>query len=46
MNVFLETRQRLRKEKQFAAADALRDRLASLGIEINDTPEGSTWKRK
>jgi hypothetical protein len=46
MNLFLETRQRLRKDKQFAAADALRDRLASLGIEINDTPEGSTWKRK
>lgn len=46
MNLFLETRQRLRKDKQFAAADALRDRLASLGIEVNDTPEGSTWKRK
>ena len=33
-----------RKEKDFAAADAIRDELLSKGIEIKDTREGTVWK--
>ena len=38
-----EPRTSLATERRFAEADAVRDGLASLGIEIHDTPEGSTW---
>ncbi|MFP4482033.1 MAG: cysteine--tRNA ligase [Thermovirgaceae bacterium] len=34
-----------RKNKDFARADAIRDRLASMGIILEDTPEGTRWKR-
>ncbi len=30
-----------RRERDFAAADALRDRIASLGYQVIDSPEGS-----
>ena len=29
---------------RFADADAVRDRLVALGVEVNDTPEGSAWR--
>lgn len=32
--------------KDWAAADAARDRLAEMGIELQDTPEGVVWRRK
>jgi cysteinyl-tRNA synthetase len=32
-----------RKEKDFARADQIRSELSSLGIEIFDSPQGSTW---
>ena len=33
-----------KRRKDFAAADAIRQRLDTLGIEIQDTPTGTTWK--
>jgi cysteinyl-tRNA synthetase len=33
-------------EKDFARADALRAELAELGIQLLDTPDGTTWQRK
>ncbi len=42
----LETRNVARKAKDFAMADRIRKRLSELGIEIQDTKEGATWKRK
>ncbi|MEE3468060.1 MAG: cysteine--tRNA ligase [Eubacterium sp.] len=33
-----------KKEKDFATADAIRDELASKGITIKDTREGTTWE--
>ncbi|WP_205473723.1 cysteine--tRNA ligase [Nocardioides sp. SYSU D00038] len=39
----LEERTRARAEKDFAAADAIRDRLKDAGIEIEDTPTGPKW---
>ena len=39
----LEQRARARAEKDFAAADAVRDSLAAAGISITDTPDGPEW---
>ena len=35
-----EKRQQARADKDFAAADALRDEIAAMGYELKDTPEG------
>ena len=34
----------LKKEKDFAKADAIRDELAAKGIQIKDTREGTVWE--
>lgn len=39
-------RERARKQRDFAYADEIRDRLAEFGIEIRDSKEGAAWKRK
>lgn len=39
-------RQEARKNKNFAEADRLRDKLNELGIILEDTKEGLRWKRK
>jgi len=33
-----------RKAKDFAAADAVRDEIAAKGVQVEDGPEGSTWR--
>jgi cysteinyl-tRNA synthetase len=39
----LDQRAEARASKDFAAADAIRDRIKAAGIEIEDTPTGPTW---
>ena len=39
----LAERERSRAAREWAAADAIRDRLLAAGIELHDTPEGTTW---
>ncbi len=39
----LDQRQQARARKDWAAADAIRDRLADLGLKIEDTPTGPRW---
>jgi cysteinyl-tRNA synthetase len=39
----LEERTQARADKDFAAADAIRDRIKAAGIEIEDTPDGPRW---
>lgn len=39
----LEERAAARAAKDFAAADAIRDRIKAAGIEVTDTPDGATW---
>jgi cysteinyl-tRNA synthetase len=39
----LEQRAEARATKDFAAADAIRDRIKAAGIEIEDTPNGPKW---
>ena len=43
VGALLEQRAAARARKDFAAADALRDSLASLGITVTDTPAGPRW---
>jgi len=44
-DLLVELRARMRKEKNFAVADAIRQELSKIGVELNDGPEGTTWKR-
>ena len=44
VELLVEMRTRLRKEKQWALADEVRNRLADLGVTLEDTPEGTVWK--
>jgi cysteinyl-tRNA synthetase len=39
----LAVRQQARASRDFATADAVRDRLAEAGIEVEDTPAGPRW---
>mgnify|MGYP000945270118 CR=1 FL=1 len=45
MDVILELRQECRAQKQYALADAIRDKLSELGITIEDSPQGARWKK-
>ncbi|MCH4166934.1 MAG: cysteine--tRNA ligase, partial [Megasphaera sp.] len=45
MDVVLEIRQECRAQKQYALADAIRDKLSALGITIEDSPQGARWKK-
>jgi cysteinyl-tRNA synthetase len=40
---WLEEREAARAEKDWARADAIRDRIASAGIAVEDTPDGPKW---
>jgi cysteinyl-tRNA synthetase len=39
----LEQRAEARANKDFATADAIRDRIKAAGIEVEDTPDGPKW---
>jgi len=41
-----EVRNTLRTEKNFKAADLIRDRLEQIGIKLEDGPGRTSWKRK
>jgi cysteinyl-tRNA synthetase len=40
----LEQRQAARARKDFAAADAIRDQLKTLGVQVEDTAQGTRWE--
>ena len=42
----LEERETARTEGEYARADAIRDTLEALGIEVMDTPDGTEWRHK
>jgi len=46
IDLLLSTRNNLRKAKQFQLADEIRNRLVELGIVLEDTAQGTVWKRK
>jgi cysteinyl-tRNA synthetase len=41
-----DERQQARKQREFARSDAARARLEALGIVLEDTPQGTRWRRK
>jgi cysteinyl-tRNA synthetase len=46
MKLLINIRKDLRKAKQFQLADELRNKLTELGITLEDTAQGTTWKKK
>lgn len=46
ITTILWEREEARKLKDWRRSDSLRDKLLSLGIEVQDTPQGQKWRRK
>jgi hypothetical protein len=44
VDALLEQRVRARNARDWIAADAIRDRLIAAGIELHDSPDGTTWE--
>ncbi len=43
IDLLLEIRSEMRKQKNWAMADLIRNRLQELGVTVEDTKEGSSW---
>lgn len=44
IDLLVEVRTELRKQKLWALSDLVRDRLAALGVILEDSKEGTTWR--
>ncbi|MGH9153025.1 MAG: CysS/YqeB C-terminal domain-containing protein, partial [Acidimicrobiales bacterium] len=44
VEALLGQREAARSVKRWADADAVRDALVALGVEVRDTPDGTTWR--
>ncbi len=44
VDALLTERVRARDARDWAPADAIRDRLLAAGVELHDTPDGTTWE--
>jgi len=44
IELLIELRARLRKEKNFGLADEIRNRLTKLGVTLEDRPDGTRWR--
>ena len=44
VHLALEQRAAARARKDYAAADAIRDQLGALGVQVEDTPQGTRWE--
>ena len=45
INELIQKRSKAKKEKNFALADKIRDELKKIGIQIQDTPNGTVWEK-
>jgi cysteinyl-tRNA synthetase len=45
INALIEKRAHAKKEKDFETADKIRDELTAMGIQIQDTPNGTVWEK-
>jgi cysteinyl-tRNA synthetase len=46
VNVLIEQRNDARNRRDFAAADAIRDKLNQIGIVLEDKPDTTAWRFK
>jgi len=46
ISALVAEREQYRRDRDFAKADELRDKLAAMGIVIEDKPQGTVWTRK
>ena len=46
MNLLIDLRKQARAEKNYAMADQIRNQLNEIGVLLEDTKQGTTWKRK
>ncbi len=46
IELLVDIRKELRSAKQWQIADRIRDGLTTMGVVLEDSPEGTTWKRK
>jgi cysteinyl-tRNA synthetase len=46
MALLISVRKDMRKAKQFQLADEIRNGLTAIGITLEDTPQGTIWKKK
>jgi cysteinyl-tRNA synthetase len=44
LRILVEMRQEARQARDWAKADAIRDRLAEIGVALEDGPEGTRWR--
>lgn len=44
IDLLIEVRRDLREARQWALADQIRDRLSALGVSVEDTAQGATWR--
>jgi len=44
INLLIDVRTEARKQKQWALSDLIRDRLKELGVTIEDSKDGTTWR--
>ena len=44
LDLVIDLRTRLRKDKNFALADEIRNRLTGLGVTLEDRPDGTRWR--
>ncbi len=44
IDLLVEVRGEVRKQKLYALSDLIRDRLKALGVSIEDTKDGATWR--
>ena len=44
IQTLVDVRAELRSARQFQLADNIRDRLTELGVSLEDSPEGTTWR--
>ena len=45
MSLMLQLRENAKKNRDFEAADLIRDELEKIGIQIEDSRTGSSWKK-
>ena len=44
IQLLIEVRSELRQQREWALADRIRERLAELGVALEDTPSGTNWR--